>query len=86
MKNTAIYPFFLPEEFEGAEYPQSIELVDQTVLEPDFTELEQNGTLAGVFYRLMRAKIARGEAGEDALKYGLLALDDRNVSDFDMEV
>lgn len=77
---------FLPEEFEGAGYPQSVELVDQTVLAPDFTELEQNGTLAGVFYRLMRDKIARGEASEDALKYGLLALEDRNVADFGTEV
>lgn len=77
---------FLPEEFEGAEYPQSIEIADRTVLAPDFTELEQNGTLAGVFYRLMRDKIARGEVHEDALKYGLLALEDRNVTDFNLEV
>lgn len=77
---------FLPEEFEGAGYPQSVEIIDRTVLAPDFTEPEQNGTLAGVFYRLMRGKIARGEASEDALRYGLLALDDRNVADFNREV
>lgn len=77
---------FLPEELEGAEYPQSVEIVDQTVLAPAFGESEQTGTLAGVFYRLMRDKIARGEASEDALRYGLLALEDRNVADFGVEV
>lgn len=75
----------LPEELSGAEYPQTVEIRDETVLAPDFTELEQNGTLKGVFYRLMKEKIARGEAGADALKYGLLALDDRNIADFDPE-
>lgn len=76
----------LPEEVEiGPEYPQSVELRDGTVLAPDFTELEQNNTLKGVFYRLMCEKIRRGEADRDALKYGLLALDNRNIADFGTE-
>ncbi len=75
-----------PEEIgTGPEFPYAVEFSDRTTLAPDFTELEQNNTLKGVFYRLMREKIARGEASEDALKYGLLALEDRNIADLDLQ-
>lgn len=78
---------FLPEEIGSApEYPYAITPVDQTKQKPDLTELERNSTLRGVFYRLMKEKIARGEADEQAMKYGLLALDDRNIIDFSEEV
>ena len=76
----------LPEEIStGAEYPRWVEIIDRTVLAPDFTEVEQSNTLAGVFYRLMQQKIDCGEVQPEALKYGLLALDGRNVSDFTEE-
>ena len=72
-----------PEEISrGAEYPASIEIKDHTVPAPKFTELEAANTLKGVFYRLMSEKIEKGEIPPEALKYGLLALDDRNVAEF----
>lgn len=76
----------LPEEIAGgAEYPRSVEMIDKTVLAPDFTDVEQSNTLKGVFYRLMKEKIDKGEAKPEALKYGLLALDGRNVLDYTEE-
>lgn len=78
---------FLPEEIgTPPEYPYAISLVDRTVQKPDLTELEESSTLKGVFYRLMKEKIQSGEADEQALKYGLLALDGRNVMDFSEEI
>ena len=68
-----------------AEYPHSVELIDKTVLAPDFTEVEQSNTLAGVFYRLMQKKIDSGEVQPEALKYGLLALEGRNILDYTEE-
>ena len=65
----------------SAEYPASVELKDRTVPAPRFTELEKSNTLKGVFYRLMAEKVEKGEVPSDALKYGLLALDDRNVAE-----
>ncbi len=81
---------FLPEEIGiGAEYPYLLEIKDQTVLAPDFTDLEQSRTLEGAFYRLMREKRSQGEWDaetlDDALKYGLLALQDRNIADLDLQ-
>ncbi len=76
----------LPEEIaRGAEYPRSVEIVDKTVLAPDFTNVEQSNTLRGVFYRLMKEKIENGQAEPEALKYGLLALDGRNILDYTEE-
>ncbi|MBR6553134.1 MAG: hypothetical protein IKT91_00870, partial [Clostridia bacterium] len=72
-----------PEEISrGAEYPASVEIKDRTLPTPKFTELEASNTLKGVFYRLMSEKIEKGEIPPEALKYGLLALDDRNVAEF----
>lgn len=72
----------LPGEIShSAEYPASVEIKDRTVLAPRFTDLEKSNTLKGVFYRLMAEKIEKGEIPSDALKYGLLALDDRNVTE-----
>lgn len=76
----------LPEEISfGAGYPRSVEIVDKTVLAPDFTDVEQSNTLKGVFYRLMQEKIKNGQAQPEALKYGLLALDGRNILDYTEE-
>ena len=76
----------LPEEIaRGAEYPRSVEIIDKTVLAPDFTDVEQSNTLKGVFYRLMQEKIKNGQAQPEALKYGLLALDGRNILDYTEE-
>lgn len=84
LTGTVKEPFlFLPEEVgEPPEYPYSVGFSDRTLLEPDFTELEKSSTLKGVFYRLMKEKIASGEADEQALRYGLLALDGGNVADY----
>ena len=74
---------FLPEELV---YPgwtgDEVDVRNETFLAPDFTELETNTTLKGVFYRLMKEKIAEGKASEDALRYGLMALEDRNIVDY----
>ncbi len=80
----------LPEEIGiGPEYPYLLEIKDQTVLAPDFTDLEQSQTLEGAFYRLMQEKRSQGEWDaetlDDALKYGLLALQDRNIADLDLQ-
>ncbi len=76
----------LPEEIaRGAEYPRSVEIVDKTHLAPDFTNVEQSNTLKGVFYRMMQEKIEKGEAQPEAMKYGLLALDGRNILDYTEE-
>jgi DNA repair exonuclease SbcCD nuclease subunit len=76
----------------GREYPYYIEIKDQTTVAPDFSELEKSATLKGVFYRKMSEHMqAQASASEEyytalqALKYGLCALDDRNVIDFSEE-
>lgn len=81
----------LPEELSASEGACAVETVDKTVLAPDFTSIEQSGTLKGAFFRLMREKGANAADGADsalydeALKYGLLALDDRNIADIDFQ-
>ena len=64
----------------------TIEIVDRTTVNPGYTDLETSATIKGVFYRLMREKIDRGEATEEALKYGLLALDGKEIADYEEEV
>lgn len=73
----------------GREFPCHIELIDNTSLAPDFGELEQSNTLKGVFFRTVKEKMAETIPGseeyailEDALKYGLCALDDRSIAGF----
>ena len=73
----------------GRECPYYIEIKDQTTVAPDFSELEKSSTLKGVFYRKMSEHMQeQAPASEEyytalqALKYGLCALDDRNVIDF----
>ena len=79
----------LPEEITPPDGACAVETVDRTVLAPDLTAIEQSGTLKGVFFRLMREKQevpgADAELYEQALRYGLLALDGRNVADVDFE-
>ncbi len=74
---------------KGMGFPYRLEIKDRTTLEPDFGELEQSSTLKGVFYRFMREHMDNcTPASEEyyialqALKYGLCALDERNVIDF----
>lgn len=77
----------LPEELAGSDTLRTLDLIDHTRLAPNFTALEQSGTLKGVFYRLMREKMQQDPDGiaEDACKYGLLALDERNIADLDLQ-
>lgn len=78
-----------PEEIVPPDGACAVETVDRTVLAPDFTSIEQSGTLKGAFFRLMREKAAQDGADvalyEEALKYGLLALDGRNIADLDLQ-
>ena len=79
----------LPEEIVPPDGACAVETTDRTVLAPDFTSIEQSGTLKGAFFRLMREKAAQDGADralyEEALKYGLLALDGRNIADVDLQ-
>ena len=76
----------------GREFPYYIEIVDRTTVLPSFSELEKSSTLKGVFYKKMSEKMDTAAPSSDefltalqALKYGLCALDDRNVIDFSEE-
>ncbi len=73
----------------GYEYPFRIEIIDSTVPSIDFTKLERDTTLKGVFYSKMTSRLAKCSPGSDeyakllvALKYGVSALYDRNIIDF----
>jgi len=73
----------------GREFPYYIEIKDHTTIKPNFTELEKSSTLKGVFYRRMLEHLEKCAPSSEeyytalqALKYGLCALDDRNVIDF----
>lgn len=80
----------LPNEIGvGCEYPYFIEIFDKTYLKPNLSELEQSNTLKGVFCRKIMEKLR--ETSEDseeyrvlslALKYGIAALEERNVVDY----
>ncbi len=74
---------------KGYEYPYYIEIIDKTSLRPSKTDLEQSNTLKGAFFRktLSEMENLSPESQEAqilalALKYGISALDDRNVSDY----
>lgn len=79
----------LPEELtDGVGAPYALEIVDQTRLTPSFTELEQSGTLKGVFYRWVqeqKQETSDPDLLDEVLRYGLLALDDRNIADLDLQ-
>ena len=73
----------------GCEYPFFIEITDKTYLKPNLTQLEQSNTLKGVFCRKMAELIAQAPPDTEeyrvltlALKYGISALEDRNVIDY----
>ncbi|MBQ0110209.1 MAG: hypothetical protein KBS44_08050 [Clostridiales bacterium] len=80
----------LPEEIgKGREYPCYIEIIDETFLKPDLTELEKSNTLRGVFVRLMTEKLESAKDDPEkyktltlALKYGLASLKGRSVVDY----
>ncbi|MFA7186044.1 MAG: metallophosphoesterase [Victivallales bacterium] len=74
---------------KGYEYPFRIEIIDSTVPSIDFTKLERDTTLKGVFYSKMTDRLSKCVPGGDdyakllmALKYGISALYDRNIIDF----
>ena len=73
----------------GCEYPFFIEITDKTYLKPNLTQLEQSNTLKGVFCRKMAELIAQAPPDTEeyrvltlAFKYGISALEDRNVIDY----
>lgn len=73
----------------GHEYPFRIEIVDATVPAIDFTQLERDTTLKGVFYTKMTERLSKCPPGSEeyekvlmALKYGISALYGRNIIDF----
>lgn len=80
----------LPNEIgKGCEYPYYTEIIDKTFLRPDLGELEQNNTLKGVFCRKVLAEMENYSPESEeyrilsiALKYGIAALEDRNVTDY----
>lgn len=74
---------------KGCEYPYYIEIKDKTTLLPDFGKLEQENTLKGIFYRKITAEMQEKDPESEeykilslALKYGIAALNDRSVSDY----
>lgn len=71
----------------GASFPYRIEIIDNTTLTPDLGELERSNTLKGVFCRRMAEAMAQLSPDSReyrvhamALKLGLCALDDREIS------
>ncbi|OGO90029.1 MAG: hypothetical protein A2Y17_07935 [Clostridiales bacterium GWF2_38_85] len=80
-----------PTQFgEGPLVPYFIEIIDNTVPNVDFTDLERENTLRGVFYRTVCDYLEQEDTTPDkkeillqAMKYGLCALADRNILDFD---
>ncbi|MBE6691958.1 MAG: hypothetical protein E7586_01325 [Ruminococcaceae bacterium] len=80
----------LPNEIgKGCEYPYYIEIIDKTTLVPDLGELEKSNTLKGVFCRNILSEMSNFDEDSEeykvlsaALKYGISALEDRNVIDY----
>lgn len=75
----------------GYEYPCKIELIDSTVPEIDLTSLEKDTTLKGVFYQKMLKRLNSVPPQSEeyatvlaALKYGVAALYDRDISDLEV--
>lgn len=81
----------LPNEIgKGCEYPYYIEIIDKTFVAPDLGELEQSNTLKGVFVRKMLERMSTLDKESEeyricalAMKYGIAALEDRSVADYD---
>ncbi len=74
---------------KGYEYPYYIEIIDKTRLRPNKSQLEQSNTLKGVFYRKATEEANSVQTDSEdanilalALKYGMAALDDREVADY----
>ncbi len=80
----------LPNEIgKGCEYPCYIEIIDETRLKPNLGELEKSNTLKGIFCRKLISQMeGLDEDSEEyrvlalALKYGISALEDRSVVDY----
>lgn len=66
--------------------PHYIEIVDNTYPHADFSNVENEMTLRGVFYSMMKEYIENNEEDREvalkALRYGLSALSDRNIVDY----
>ena len=81
----------LPNEIgRGCEYPYYIEIIDETFVTPDMAELERSNTLKGIFVRKMLEQTdSLDKESEEykmlalAMKYGIAALEDRSVADYD---
>ena len=81
----------LPNEIgKGCEYPYYIEIIDETFVAPDMAELEKSNTLKGIFVRrILEQMDALDKESEEyrvlalAMKYGIAALEDRSVADYD---
>lgn len=91
LTGTVSEPYIItPSEIgKSYEYPFRIEVVDSTVPSIDFTKLETDTTLKGVFYTKMTKRLSKCTPGSDeynktlmALRYGISALYDRNIIDF----
>ncbi len=74
---------------KGYEFPYYIEIIDKTCPKPKEGYLEQSNTLKGIFYTKVMDETKKAESGSDeekilalTLKYGLAALNDRDVSDY----
>ena len=74
---------------KGCEYPYYIELKDETYLRPNLSEIEKSNTLKGVFCRKIMEQMETLDPNSEeyhvlslALKYGISALDGRNVVDY----
>lgn len=75
---------------KGCEYPYYIEIIDETFVAADIGELEQSNTLKGIFVRKLLEEMRSLDKDSEeyrtlalALKYGIAALEDRSVADYD---
>ncbi len=80
-----------PDELSG-QTECEVHIVDNTRVVVSFTGTESENTLKGVFYRIMEKRISQARPGSEeyntlvkALKYGLTALNEKNIADFGEE-
>lgn len=82
---------FSPDELSG-QTECEVHIVDNTRVVVSFTGTESENTLKGAFYRIMEKRISQAKPGSEeynilvkALKYGLTALNEKNIADFGEE-
>ena len=71
----------------GIKYPCSIEIIDKTIPLIDYTEIEKEKSLISVFYKEVLTELAHLRSDSEeydillrSLKYGLAALQDRDIT------